>query len=110
MTAVNAKPRNLLECFTERMLTMPEPLCPYLSRQRGHVEISQEDMPVVSNRDHVLDTLLIEDVYQILPYCGMQKVGRVGGLGFCSSVSDKVRNDQPISLWLEIIDLVVPVI
>lgn len=67
-------------------------------------------MPVMSNRDDILDALLIEDVQQILSYCGEQKVGRVSRLGFRSSASEKVGNDQSISLWLEVVDLVVPII
>lgn len=67
-------------------------------------------MPVVSNCDHILDALLVEDIQQILCYCGVEKVGRVSGLGFCSSKSEEVGNDQPISPWLEIVDLLIPVI
>lgn len=64
----------------------------------------------MTNRYHVLsDTLFVEDIHKILTYCSVQKMGRVIGLGYRSSVAEEVGDDQPISLGLEIVYLVVPV-
>lgn len=108
---MNAKPRNLSECFTERMLAMPEPLIrDCITSARSRSRKSANPVPVMSNRDHIRDALLVENVQQVLSYCGVQKVGRVSGLWFRSTKSEKVGNDQSVSPGLKIVDLVVPVI